>query len=379
MPPLGTDVLVLPPVELPRGVDVPGTVVDETGHGVAGATVEATWQHGTGRAQLVMSRTDAEGRFVLHGVDPMAELTYRAWLVDSCTSRGTTAQAAAALSKPVVLTISPSASSTLSGRVLDIAERPISGASVRIWRVGRGKDRRVIDLEPIMSEDGRAAVRTDSDGRYRAPRRVPIPDEYFAEVVAPGRLSARSRSVIVADQAKELPAVTLRRVRAVSGQVVDRQGKPVAGAKVGQAGDGPMPTATTSDEQGRFELPGVLEGRLVLLVRKAGYRSEPHLMERSAEPLKVAITRVDEPPASTYKTLPSPLPVEEEKALARRLVRPLVERVLAEGKDQDRSRLLRDLAEIDPAWTLELLEKTAFNDSEDRAYVAQSCGCRPGS
>ena len=133
----------LPTIELPRGVDVPGTVVDESGHEVAGATVEATWRHGTVSTQLVMSSSDAQGHFVLHGVDPVAELTYRAWLGNSCTPAGTAVQAAAALTKPVVLTITPSASSTLYGRVLDTAGRPISDATVRIWRLGRGKDRRV--------------------------------------------------------------------------------------------------------------------------------------------------------------------------------------------------------------------------------------------
>ena len=120
------------------------------------------------------------------------------------------------------------------------------------------------------------AVRTDSDGRFRAPRRVPIPDEYFAEVMAPGRLSARSRSVVVTEHGQEIPPVILPLVRTISGQVVDRQGQPVAGALVQQAGDGPMPTSATTDEQGRFQLPGVLEGPAILVVRKPGFRTEPH-------------------------------------------------------------------------------------------------------
>lgn len=92
-------------------------------------------------------------------------------------------------------------------------------------------------------------------------------------------------------------------------------------------------------------------------------------MENNPQPLKVALARDDEPPASSCKTLPSPLPADEEKALAQRLVRPLVERVLREGKDQDRSRLLRDLGEIDPAWTLELLERVAVNDPEEQEFL----------
>ena len=214
MPPWGTDELVLAAIDLPRGVNVPGRVVDETGHDVAGARVEATWRNGTGTPQLAMDGSDAQGRFVLRGVDPTAELTYRAWRGDSCTAGTTSAQAAAMLTKPVVLTIKPTASLPLTGRVLDTASRPIAGAMVRIWLIARDKTQRVIDLEPILSQDGRAAVRTDSEGRYRAPRRVSHPVEFFAEILATGKLPDRSPLVVVADREKELPAVTLRRVRA---------------------------------------------------------------------------------------------------------------------------------------------------------------------
>jgi len=372
MPPPGTDVLVMPAVELPRGVDVPGTVVNAAGHGVAGATVEATWRHGTGRTQLVMSRSDSRGRFMLHGIDPVAELTYSAWVGDSCTAGGTTALAAAALTKPVVLTITTNAASALTGRVLDTAGHPISGASVRIWRLGRGKDLKVIDLEPIMSEDGRAAVRTGSDGRYRAPRRVPFPAEFFVEVMAPGRLSTRSRSVIVADQGKELPAVTLRRVRAISGLVVDRQGQPVAGAWVHQAGDGPMPTSATTDEQGRFRLPGVLAGSAIVLIRKTGFQIEPHSLAGREEPARLVLSRSGEPAALTFKTLPPALSAEKEAALIQRLVHPLTTRVLKEGSDDDKRQMLRKLAEIDPAWVLDHLASIKYTDPDDLDLVRGS-------
>ncbi len=369
MPPPGTDVLVVPPIDLPRGVDVPGTVVDESGRTVADSLVEATWSHGSGRVQFAAATTDRQGRFVLSGVDPVAELSLKASQGDSRASGEVTVRAEAVLSRPLTLRIRPERNSPLRGRVLDPSGQPIPGATVRIWRLAREKNLRVVDLEPILSTDGRVVVRTDAEGRYEAPRQVTLPDEFFAEASAPGRLSDRSRAVKLVRKGDELPAVVLRRIRAISGLVVDRQGRPVPGASVQQAGDGPMPTATNTDEQGQFELSGVLEGPPILLVRKVGYRTEPHLMQSSIQPFKIALTRDDEPPVSTYKTLPSPLPADEEKALARRLVRPLVERVLKEGKDQDRSRLLRNLAEIDPAWTLELLDKDAINDPEEQVSL----------
>ena len=49
--------------------------------------------------------------------------------------------------------------------------------------------------------------------------------------------------------------VVLRRLRTVRGRVLDSQGKPVAGASVRQAGDGPAPTQDMTDAEGRFALP----------------------------------------------------------------------------------------------------------------------------
>ncbi len=374
MPPPGTDELVIPPLERPRGVDVPGRVVDDMGRAVAGATVEGTWRHGTGRTQLAMARADAQGRFVLHGVDPAAELTYRAWRGDLCTSGTTTAQASAALTKPVTLSITPKAAAQLGGRVLDTAGQPIAGAAVRVWRVGRGKDGGVTELEPILSGDGRAIVRSGSDGRYQTLRKVHLPDEFFAEVQAPGRLGDRSLTVLVADEKQEIPSVILRRVGSISGQVVDRQGQPVAGALVRQAGDGPMPTEATTNVQGRFELPGVRSGPAIVTVSKPGYRIEPHLVADSQAPDRPVLTRSDEPAARAYSTLPPAMTAEQELALIRRLVSPLARRILKEGTEDDRRRIMSSLAEIDPAWALEHLDSVKFADpdapDEVRASIA---------
>ncbi len=313
MPPAGINDLVLPPIELPRGVDVPGSVVDDAGRPVAGAMIEATWTHATGRVQLVSAGSDSTGRFVLHGVDPMAELTYRARLGDSVSAAGIVARAEASLTKPIVLSISPRQSVLLGGRVRDPSGQAISGASVRVWRLFRGKNDRVKDLEPIMADDGRLVVRTDAAGRYSAPRQVLPEEEFFAEVSAPGRLSTRSRSVRIDDHGGELPPVTLRRVRSVCGQVVDQQGRPLVGALVSQSGDGPMATETRSDEQGRFQLTGVLEGPVILLVEKSSFRSAPHSVSQTNQPITVSVGRADEPPVVSYKPLPSALPADQEK------------------------------------------------------------------
>ena len=79
MPRRGVAELVLPPIELRRGVDVRGIVVGEDGKPVAGAEVEAIWYGPGGGAQASLARTDRAGGFVLHGIDPIAELNLTAW------------------------------------------------------------------------------------------------------------------------------------------------------------------------------------------------------------------------------------------------------------------------------------------------------------
>ena len=61
----------------------------------------------TGSIQIASAGSDSKGRFVLPGVDPLAELTYKARLGRSATRAGVVARAEAALTKPIVLSISP--------------------------------------------------------------------------------------------------------------------------------------------------------------------------------------------------------------------------------------------------------------------------------
>jgi protocatechuate 3,4-dioxygenase beta subunit len=211
MPESGMDQLALPRIELPRGVDVPGSVVDETGLPMAGATVEATWTQARGWPQLAVTTSDSHGHFRLQGIDPKSELNFSAHRGDSSTSGKTTLRAEAALTEPVILKVSSRNTALLRGRVLDAFGHPIAGASVRVWRFSIEKRPRVFDLEPIVSDVGLFTVQTDADGRYQAPRRVNVPDRFFAEVSAPGKLSSRSPSVLIDSEVSEIPNVKLRR------------------------------------------------------------------------------------------------------------------------------------------------------------------------
>ena len=139
------------------------------------------------------------------------------------------------------------------------------------------------------------------------------------------------------------------------------------GARIRQAGDGPLPTETLSEIDGRFRLPGVLEGPAFVFAEKDGHRPSfagcpVSAFEADSPAVKVVLARTDEPPAVAYHTLPPALPVEEEKALARRLIEPYVEKVLAQGKDEEKYRLFIDTGDVDPLAAIEWLEIAKFNN-----------------
>ena len=73
--------------------------------------------------------------------------------------------------------------------------------------------------------------------------------------------------------------------------------------------------------------------------------------------MTLAIHKVDEPPRLVRKTLPPPLPHQEEIALARRLLDPYAERVLKQGGEAEKVRTLEALARIEPERVLELIQQ----------------------
>jgi protocatechuate 3,4-dioxygenase beta subunit len=368
MPRSGETELDLPPIELRRGADVRGTVVGEDGQPVPGAEVEATWSDPRGVTQAALARADRSGGFVLHGIDPIAELDVTA-RDHFAASPIVTIRAATAAERPIALVLSPRGTAPLRGRVVDPSGGPIAGAEVRLWRQLRARNGRVVLADPVADDDGGFVLRSGADGRFRTRRRCPAAGDYYAEATAPGRLSARSAAV--AGESDTPATLVRRRVRDIEGRVVDRQARPIAEALVRQSGDGPMPTEALTGADGRFRLPGAIDGSALILAEKAGFRSSLQPADATSKPVEIVLARPDEPPVAVRRTRPPALPVEEEKALAHRLIEPLVASVLARGDDVAKYRVLVDAAEMDPHATIEWLDEAKFGDPDYGGYVRQ--------
>jgi hypothetical protein len=122
--------------------------------------------------------------------------------------------------------------------------------------------------------------------------------------------------------------VTLRRssrLRPVAGRVVDADRKGVAGAEVFQSGDGPRRTNDTTDDDGRFTIPEVIDAPGFIFVKKAGYRFTGRRIGPGGGPVEVVVSKVDGPAPPPLKPTNSPLTRAEERAKARALIAPVWE------------------------------------------------------
>ena len=205
--PAGATSFTLPPTELVAGKGLRGSVVDETGKAVAGALVRASWGGQSSILQSVATRTDAQGMFVLEGLDPLADLRLRADADGLATAEPHATRAGN--ETPVKLVLTRARTVVLAGRVVDVAGKAIAGAEVKIRSQTRTPDGRVWRVDPVHFGEV-DALRTDAEGMFRTPLALPADVEYEAaarrgescrprqsgsnRVMGHGRLSKTSRS-----------------------------------------------------------------------------------------------------------------------------------------------------------------------------------------
>lgn len=143
----------------------------------------------------------------------------------------------------------------VEGRVTAVRGRqPLEGAAVTLVAEGR-----------------RAFALTDRDGHYRlrdvapGPVHVTVSHPDYASVELEATVAATGR----ADRPFELPVVDLPESGGVEGEVLDREGRPVGGARVAiglvpaYLPAGALPAGMTlTDSKGRFKLEGLAPGRV---------------------------------------------------------------------------------------------------------------------
>ncbi len=217
---------------------------------------------------------------------------------------------------------------------------------------------------PVRSSSRGGPLRTGADGRFQTPDNLLVGSTYRIAVRAPGKEPILTDWITIGEQPRTLLPMKLLPLRTVSGRVVDRQGKPVANVAVFQTGDGPEQTATKTDTEGRFSLGGFRQGSVFLFARGEGFRFHGQLIRESDREVAVELTRTSERPTREMKMLPEPIPLEESRAMARRLVEPVWKVVVEKGDDRTKFDTLHALVNADPAGTLEKLESAKFADKK---------------
>ncbi len=260
-------------------------------------------------------------------------------------------------SEPPVITIKLKSAGTISGRIVDENARALAGQVVEVWSKGGGNW-----LQPNLVEFKDGPLRTGADGSFRTPAKLQKDSAYRMAVREPGKEPIFSDWITIQEKPHTLPLWVQRTLRTIRGRVVDRQGKPVAGAQVFQSGDGPERTEAKTDTDGRFSLDGLRHGPGFLFVRAAGFRFHGQLIKATDVNATAELTRDNEPPSQAMKMLPDLIPIDESRALARRLLEPCWKAVAEKSDDSTKYRFLESLLPADPAGVLEKLEAVKFNN-----------------
>ena len=337
-----------------------GEVRDEACRPVAGALVQATWSAASPIGKLSYSTqatADDRGGFALAGLAPRARVEITARGQGRATNEPAHADEGAA--GPVVVTILPRPTVAVAGRVLGPGGTPVAGAKVRITE----KEVRpgLIAAPRQVNQPGTGQIQTVPDGTFRSPKELDREHRaYQVDISAPGYQSSRTAMIETGEEdVLTFPDVTLRRliaVRAVTGRVVDREGRPVEGALVSQAGDGPRRTEATTDGDGRFRLGGIYSGPALVFAEREGFRFGGAIVGEGPGPVEVRLARVGEPPIAALKTLPPSMTRAEERALGRELLAPVLADARSGSLENDAARVVPALARVDPERVLEMIE-----------------------
>jgi protocatechuate 3,4-dioxygenase beta subunit len=281
-------------VLLKRGGAVAGRVLTAEGQPIPGATVIAATSGNMGAIWVgsPAARSDAEGRYRIDGVPPGE------YHLTADAEGFAQADAGAEATKVVVpeeggersLDVLLSAAAAITGVVTDGRGEPVAGARVRtrpelgnMMRGGGGPGAGARFVAALRT----SADLTDEKGRYRL-QGVGTSVEWTVEVEAEEYVIAQSEKLkLKAGEVKELDLV-LTGGATLSGRVVGEGGRWVEGARVrvgtlsaddlerpflsGWQADRQLdPRVFFSDAEGRFTVPNIRPGRILLRVESSGY------------------------------------------------------------------------------------------------------------
>jgi protocatechuate 3,4-dioxygenase beta subunit len=174
---------------------------------------------------------------------------------------------------PPTFTLKMVPAARIGGLVKDEEGRPVFGA--KVWPAISG---------PLNGAQNRAGIRledalTDAEGRWNCPSIPPGFHEaqlLMIRIRHPDFQTCEVRGDELTDAIGPNGTVVLRRGTVVTGRVVDREGHPVRGARVGTGSDwfGSDPPIVETDGDGRFRLGHLRPRETVITVQAKGHGPE---------------------------------------------------------------------------------------------------------
>lgn len=278
-------------IVLDEGGVIAGSVRDDTGAPVAGASVSAAkhgdWQEFDESEGLwrTSARTDAQGAFRLTGLQPGS------YDLDVLTGEGSPAAAdLVALGTLDLNLVAPRPGSVLV-RLTDESGAPVEGASLAVTLPARHKVRAWSDWQFKVAAGAAAGL---DPGLYRISGAGPQGAEI--EVRAPGHVPSVVEAPGVAPAEEVVVPLTLLRAMALTGRVRDDADASVAGASVvlqREASD--LTLSARSGADGAFRVDGLAPGTWRLRATAAGHARADALLDvtegRAPAPLQVTLVR----------------------------------------------------------------------------------------
>ncbi len=239
---------------------------------------------------------------------------------------------------------------------------------------GRSPDGVVIQVESAGMTSTTAADRVTSpagpihvgtDGRFRLEGDLLDGLRYRVTARSPGLDAACTEWITPAGPGKTatIPPLTLKNLRAVSGVVVDRQGRVIAGAEIIQAGDGPERTTTKTEASGRFRLGGFRSGPALISAHADGFRINGRVVADGEN--AIVLTRTTERPEKSMSLLPPPIPRDELLRIARTTPFLRLEAAFKASNHNDQFRAIDSLCALDLVEGLRLMRSSGYRPRQN--------------
>jgi hypothetical protein len=250
------------------------------------------------------------------------------------------------------------------GRVVGVVRttsgKPVAEVPVELW-VQRTGTLGAIDVRP-----GLPPIKTGPQGAFQTPAVLPSGSTYRVSIRHEGFLPFLSGWVSLDGERATIPDIRLQPLQKVSGRIVDRQGRAVAGARVFVPGSS---AESSTDIEGRFALAGINPGKAVILAEPSGFRLRGWVVDPAVRSDLGTLTAVrnSEDAGPPIKPLADPIPFEESRALAARLLEPYLREDPPRADYRARLAAIAVLGEFDLDRALDLLQDGKFPE-EDSTY-----------